>query len=243
MFFLIGMVFLISFGMAEETAPMKSRALSSEYLVVIEPDTDTIEIGDDIHLKGIIDRSLISGSPSDTVILISAPEGSLADTFVLSSPDWMGNFDYSIPADVGGLWGFTALYNGINSEVVEVEAIPSDEPGRTTLTLSGWPVYPRVGEGVTFRGRLTDASGKGISNRKVQYDFTTTQYGCITGCKGLGESEWRTAGYENTDIRGEYQFTLPVVEEGWVNVRVIFPGDQQYGGSESREIGISATNS
>ena len=64
-------------------------------------------------LLRIIDKSLIGGAPSDVVILISAPEGSLAETFILSSPDQHGMFFYKLPADVGGMWGFEALYNGV----------------------------------------------------------------------------------------------------------------------------------
>ena len=242
---LVSAVFLITVTSAEDiTIKDKDSVKLDPDLVKIESETDYVEIGDDIHLSGIIDRSLISGSPSDAVILISAPDGSLADTFVLSSPNRHGSFEYFLPADVGGNWGFEALYTGLYSQKVEVVVVPSAEPGKTTLTLSGWPAYPKVGEDVSFKGRLTDSSGKGIFNREILYEFAASRTGCIAGCRSsdLAVNEWSPAGYEKTDLTGAYSFILPVVEEGGVNIRARFEGDDQYSPSESRVLGISASN-
>ncbi|MDD1728619.1 MAG: hypothetical protein LUQ50_06070 [Methanospirillum sp.] len=212
-------------------------------LVVITPESHSTEIGDEIHLKGTIDKSLINGAPSDAIILISAPDGSLADTFVLSSPDQHGGFSYALPADVGGDWGFEALYNGVYSPKAEVDVIPSAKSGKTTLTLSGWPVYPRVGDEVTFKGRLTDSSGKGIPDRKLHYQFVSSDSGCVAECHSSDALNWLQAGVEETDLAGEYSFRLPVVEEGGVYVRVLFDGDEQYIPIMSKVIGITAKNS
>lgn len=240
---IISLSFFIFVVYADEGVVARGNpAESSSYLVNIISDTDSVEIGDEIHLSGKIDRSLLFGGRSDTIILISAPEGSLADTFVLSSPDITGSFDYHLPADVGGIWGFEALYTGIYSQKLQVEAIPSDELHKTTLTLTGWPVYPQVGERVSFKGRLSDASGKGISNCQVNYELTRSQDGCLTDCMSP-HTEWASAGYESTDLSGEFRFTLPIEDEGWVLVRTVFSGDQQYSGSISREIAINAKNS
>jgi len=213
--------------------------------VFIQADSDHAEIGDEIHLSGMIDRSLISSSMSDVVILISSPEGSLADTFILSSPDSDGEYEYFIPADVGGIWGFEALYTGVYSPKIEVEVVPAAEPGKTALTFSGWPAYPRVGEEVYFKGRLTDSSGKGIPNREIVYEYTPSTRGCITGCRSidLDPEEWIAGGKEKTDLSGAYSFSLPVVEQGGVSIRVRFAGDDQYMGCESRVLGISASRS
>lgn len=211
--------------------------------VLIGTVTDSLEIGDIIHLNGTIDADLMSGSPSDVVILIAAPQGSHADTFVLASPDRSGSFAYSLRADVAGTWEFEALYTGIYSPKILVDVVPSAEPGKTILTLSGWPTYPRIGDDVTFKGRLSDAKGGGIADRKVTYEFATSAFGCVAGCRGSGLSGWQPAGTERTDHTGAYSFTLPVVEEGGVTVRVIFEGDDQYTGTESPEVGITATGS
>lgn len=238
-------VILVSTAGAEEVfIKKKGPAEPGNGLVLIESESESVEIGDSIHLFGQVDRSLIGGNPSDVVILISAPEGSLADTFVLSSPDWSGSFDYLLPADVGGAWGFEALYAGIYSPKITIEAVPSAEPGKTTLTLSGWPAYPQVGESVTFKGRLTDSSGKGVSNREIAYEFSSSRTGCITGCwsADLDNAEWHLIGSERTDLSGGYRFSLPVVEAGGVNIRVRFEGDDQYSPSESRVLGITASN-
>ncbi|PKL60304.1 MAG: hypothetical protein CVV33_03370 [Methanomicrobiales archaeon HGW-Methanomicrobiales-4] len=205
-------------------------------------DCDSVEIGDTIHLVGKIDRSLILGSPSDTVILISAPDGSYTDTFVLSSPDLNGAFEYYLPADVLGTWGFEALYGGINSPKVEVETVPSTESGKTTLTLSGWPVYPRIGEEVLFKGRLTDSSGKGISARNISFESASFPQGCDEICISSDPSVWVLSGSVKTNQAGEYGFSLPVIEEGGIHIRVIFHGDDQYSLSESRVIRVSVSD-
>jgi hypothetical protein len=236
---LVSMSLLVAVIVAEDVR-VKAKELGPSTLVIINSDSQTIEIGDLIHLNGIINQSLINGAPSDVVILISAPEGSLEDTFVLSAPDQHGKFEYSLPADVGGIWGFEALYSGIYSPKVEVKAVPSTEPGKTTLTLSGWPSYPRIGDEVTFKGRLTDSSGKGVPNRDIIYQFFSSPAGCVEGCNDSKKAEWIPAGTEHTDLIGGYRFSLPVVEEGGVTVRVLFDGDEQYSSSESREVGILA---
>lgn len=238
----MGLLVTVIYGQEDGTLNGELKKTDPK-LVVIESDSDSVEIGDNIHVSGVIDRSLLGGSPSDTIILISAPDGSLADTFVLSSPDRQGEFDYSIPADVGGVWGFEALYNGINSKKVEVEAFPSDESGKTTLTLSGWPIYPRIGENVTFRGRLTDASGKGVPGREIVYESAPHLSDCNAGCFGDNKTGWDQTGSEQTDISGEYRFTILMEEEGGMNVRAIYPGDQEYRGSGSRAIVITTHNS
>lgn len=209
--------------------------------VLIGTATEYLEIGDIIRLNGTIDTGLMSGSPSDVVILIAAPQGSHADTFVLASPDRSGSFTYSLRADVAGTWEFEALYTGIYSPKILVDVVPSAEPGKTILTLSGWPTYPRIGDDVTFKGRLSDAKGGGVADREVTYEFATSAFGCVAGCRGSGLSGWQPAGTERTDHTGAYSFMLPVVEEGGVTVRVIFEGDDQYTGTESPEVGITAT--
>lgn len=240
---LVSVVLLVTATIAEDVREKDiEQAHHGNGLVVIDSESNNIKIGDEIQLKGTIDKSLINGAPSDAVILVSAPDGSLADTFVLSSPDKQGAFEYNLPADVGGNWGFEALYTGIYSPKIEVEVVPSAEPGKTTLTLSGWPSYPRVGDEVTFKGRLTDSSGKGVPNREIGYQFASSRQGCVAGCHDSELSDWYQAGTEQTDMGGAYRFSLPVVEEGGVNVRVLFDGDDQYSSSESRVIGITATN-
>ncbi len=205
--------------------------------VIIDSDSHSVEIGDEIILKGIIDKSLIGGAPSDVVILISAPEGSLADTFILSAPDQHGKFSYKLPADVGGTWGFEALYNGVYSPKVMVDVVPSTKAGKTTLTLSGWPVYPRVGDEVVFKGRLTDSSGKGVPNREIGYQSDSS--GNESGPNGSSFGiDWDPLGFGQTDQIGEYSFRIPVVQEGEVHVRVLFPGDGQYTQSESKVISL-----
>lgn len=211
-------------------------------LVSIQSESNTVKIGDEIQINGFINPSLFGGSQSDTIILISAPDGSLADSFVLSSPNQHGQFTYSIPADVGGIWGFEALYNGINSERIEIKAEPSGESGRTTLTLTGWPSYPRTGENVTFKGRLTDASGKGISEREVVYETALYRDECISGCIGENIDEWSPEGSVVTDKGGEYQFTMVREGEEGFDVRAVFPGDEEYHSSSSRVIAIKILN-
>jgi len=211
--------------------------------VIIDSDFNKVEIGDEISLKGIIDKSLIGGAPSDVVILISAPEGSLADTFVLSSPDQHGKFIYQLPADVGGQWGFEALYNGVYSPKSIVEVVPSTKAGKTTLTLSGWPAYPGIGDDVFFKGRLTDSSGKGVPNREIGYQSESFRNHSGTDAEQIDPTEWNPAGFRQTDMTGEYSFSLPVVEEGKMNIRVLFAGDAQYTPSESKIINIIIRNS
>ncbi|HWQ66781.1 MAG TPA: hypothetical protein VN372_07910 [Methanospirillum sp.] len=238
---LIATGLLVSAGAAGEiTSPKQTTLNTGSPLVEIKADSDYVEIGDEIHLIGMLDPTLITASRSDAVILISAPEGSLADTFVLSPPNRDGLFKYGLTADVGGRWGFEALYTGIYSGRIEVEAIPSAEAKTTTLTLSGWPAYPKVGEDVSFRGRLTDSTGKGIANREIVYEFATTPIGCIAGCGLPDMVEYRPGGSERTDIGGEYSFILPVIQEGGVKVRTAYAGDEQYTTAESREISITA---
>ncbi len=209
--------------------------------VIIDSDSHDVEIGDEIILKGIIDKSLIGGAPSDVVILISAPEGSLAETFILSSPDQHGMFFYKLPADVGGMWGFEALYNGVYSPKIIVDVVPSTKTGKTTLTLSGWPAYPRVGDEVVFKGRLTDSSGKGVPNREIGYQSYSSD-----NWSGSNDSnsdiEWDPLGFDQTDEIGEYNFKIPVIQEGGINVRVLFPGDGQYSPSESKVISLMGKN-
>ncbi|MFH0966958.1 MAG: hypothetical protein V1862_04655 [Methanobacteriota archaeon] len=208
-----------------------------------DSDYDSVEIGDTIHLVGNIDRSLIHGSLSDTVILISAPDGSFTDTFVLSSPDKNGAFEYYLPADALGTWGFEALYGGVNSPKVEVNAVPSVESGKTILTLSGRPVYLRIGDEISFKGRLTDSVGKGISFTNISYEIASFPLKCDETCMSLTPVVWVPAGLVKTDQVGEYLFSFPVNEEGDIHVRVIFKGDDYYTRSESRAIRVSVTDS
>lgn len=210
--------------------------------IVIIPESESIEIGEEIILSGQIDPMLISNSPSSVVILITAPEGSRAETFVLETPDSDGRFKSVHVADVGGEWGFESLYNGFYSDKIEVSAHPSATPTRTSLTLSGWPTYPKVGESVSFRGRLTDATGKGIPYRELIYEVSVVPGGCLRGC-GLEEmKEWEPFGEVGTDKKGEFVFSLPVAVQGGVGIRMTFEGDDQYSPAHSKNLYIKATS-
>ena len=204
-------------------------------LVTLSLQSDSVEIGDRMNITGTIDQSLYGTNPSDVVILISSPKGSRADTFMLARPAGNGTFRYNQVADVGGEWGFEALYSGIYSERVNIYAEPGSEPKRTALTLAGWPTFPKIGEHVSFNGRLTDAEGRGIPNNQVIYRISSSAVGCIAGC-GFGESSsaWRDAGTATTDIKGDYYFSLTVVEKGSVQVEASYPGEEGYGPSSSR---------
>lgn len=234
---------LVIAGHAEDVGILEQESGSSgSEFGYFESDFDSVEVGDAIHLVGKIDKSLIRGSPSDTVILISAPDGSFTDTFVLSSPDQNGAFEYYLPADALGTWGFEALYGGINSPKVEVKAIPSDESGKTTLTLSGWPVYPRIGEEVSFKGRLTDASGEGIPDRNISYEVASFPQGYNKSTIPSVPPVWVPSGSVETNQAGEYGFSLPVNEEGGIHIRMVFYGDDTYSRSQSRVIQVTVTD-
>jgi hypothetical protein len=208
-------------------------------LVTLEELTDEVIIGDKITLNGRIDHSLYGTNPSDVVILISAPPGSHADAFMLAKPASNGTFQYNQIADVGGDWGFEALYTGVYSEKVSVQAIPGNEPKKTALTLSGWPTFPKTGDYVTFKGRLTDSEGKGIPNKVITYQLASSPVGCLGGCAFGGMLEWREAGSISTDMNGEYSFGLPVVEKGSVQIESVFAGDDGYSPSSSRTLKIT----
>ncbi len=214
------------------------RNLPSD-LIQLEKQQDEVIIGDHITLTGQIDRSLYGTQPSDVIILISAPPGSHANTFMLAKPAPNGTFRYVQIADVGGEWGFEALYSGIYSKKVSVLAIPGDEPKKTALTMSGWPTFPKVGESVTFKGRLTDGEGKGIPHKPIIYRIASSPVGCLGGCAFGGLTEWREAGRVSTDITGEYEFTLTVVETGSVQIEAVFPGDDGYTPSSSQVLKIT----
>lgn len=208
-------------------------------LIILEDLENEVIIGDKISLTGQVDRSLFGTQPSDVVILISAPQGSHADTFMLAKPASNGTFRYNQIADVGGDWGFEALYSGVYSEKVSVMAIPGNEPKKTALTLSGWPTFPKVGDSVSFKGRLSDSEGKGISNKGIVYQIASSPVGCMGGCAFGGMMEWREAGSTMTDINGEYSFVLPVVETGTVEIQALFSGDDGYSSTSSRILKIT----
>lgn len=207
-------------------------------LVSLSELDDEVIIGDKILLNGKIDPSLFGTRPSDVVVLISAPTGSHASSFMLAKPALNGTFGYKQVADVGGDWTFEALYSGIYSNKIAISAIPGNEPKKTALTLSGWPTYPRVGDRVSFKGRLTDSEGKGIPFKPVNYRLASSPVGCIGGCAFGGYMEWRDAGTVNTDLSGEYSFSLPVVETGGVQIETVFPGDETYSMTSSRTLKI-----
>ncbi len=211
--------------------------------IIIIPESESIEIGEEIVLTGQIDPMMISNSPSSVVILITAPEGSRAETFVLETPDSKGRFKSVHVADVGGDWGFESLYNGLYSDKIEVVAVPSATPTRTSLTLSGWPLYPKVGESVSFRGRLTDATGKGIPHRELIYEVSVVPGGCLGGCGLEDMNEWEPFGEVSTDKKGEFDFSLPVAVQGWVDIRMMFSGDDQYSPAHSKTLHIKASSS
>lgn len=208
-------------------------------LVILKELQDEVIIGDKITLTGQIDNSLYGTSPSDVVILISAPPGSHTDSFMLARPASNGTFRYNQIADVGGDWGFEALYTGVYSEKVSVFAAPGDEPKKTAITISGWPTFPKTGEFVSFKGRLTDSAGKGIPNKAITYQLASSPVGCLGGCAFGGTLEWREAGTVMTDIDGEYSFGLPVVEKGSVQIETVFPGDDGYSAASSRTLKIT----
>jgi hypothetical protein len=240
---LISIGLLIIAGNAENVRIVeKEQVKSGSEFISLNSDSASVEIGDAIHLIGSIDTSLIPRSQSDTIILISAPDGSLTETFVLSPPNKNGGFEYYLPADALGNWGFEALYNGKYSSKVEVKAVPSTVSGKTALTISGWPEYPRIGEDVSFKGRLTNSSGKGVSDRNITYEITSFPQGCDETCK-KSVPVWIPSGTEKTNLAGEYTFSLPVTDEGEIHIRVIFDGDDQYSRSESRVIRVTVTDS
>ncbi|NLV25679.1 MAG: hypothetical protein GXY48_00690 [Methanomicrobiales archaeon] len=208
-------------------------------LVTLMEEMNEVIIGDNISLTGKINSSLYGTSPSDVIILISAPAGSHADSFNLAKTSHNGSFQYNQVADIGGDWNFEALYTGMYSNRVSVAAVPGDEPKKTALTLSGWPTFPKVGDLVTFKGRLSDSEGKGIGLKPVTYRLASSPIGCIGGCAFGGYLEWRDAGTTTTDMSGEYSFTLPVVESGSVQIETIFPGDDGYSSSNSRILKIT----
>ncbi|MDD1723871.1 MAG: hypothetical protein LUQ07_01935 [Methanospirillum sp.] len=236
LFFLAGILIIICAGSHEEPDRDSDNKTG---LITLTGPSEEVTIGDRISLSGRIDDSLYGSSPSDVVILISAPKGSHADTFILATPASNGTFKYSPLADVGGEWGFEALYTGIYSDKVHVFASPGSEPKKTALTLSGWPTYPQIGDTVSFKGRLTDGEGKGIAEKEIVYQLTSNRPGCMGGC-GFDESaDWYDAGSVGTDINGEYFFSLPVIEKGKVLVATTYEGDEGYSPSTSRTVKIS----
>lgn len=200
---------------------------------------EEVIIGDKILLSGTVDSSLYGSNPSDVIVLITAPEGSHADSFMLAKPTINGSFHYNQVADVGGDWVFEALYSGIYSNKFAIEAIPGDEPKITALTLSGWPTFPKIGEYVSFKGRLSDSEGKGIGLKPVNYRLASSPFGCLGGCGFEEDLEWRDAGIITTDMNGEYSFRLPVVENGSVQIETSFSGDEGYSPSSSRALKIT----
>lgn len=208
-------------------------------LIQLKELQDEVIIGDRISLSGQVDRSLFGTQPSDVIILITAPSGSHADTFMLAKPASNGTFRYNQVADVGGDWGFEALYTGIYSEKVSVLAVPGNEPKKTAMTLSGWPTFPKTGDYVSFKGRLTDSEGKGIPQKDILYRLASSPVGCLGGCAFGGMLEWREAGSVSTDINGEYSFSLPVVESGSVQIEAVFSGDDGYSATSSRVLKIT----
>lgn len=208
-------------------------------LVILQTPLDEVIIGDKVYLSGQVDRSLFGTQPSDVIILISAPKGSHTDTFMLAKPVSNGSFRYNQVADVGGDWSFEALYNGIYSEKVYISVVPGDEPKKTALTMSGWPTFPKIGDYVSFKGRLTDSEGKGISFKEITYRLASSPVGCLGGCAFGGMLEWRDAGSVTTDINGEYSFSLPVVESGSVQIEAFFPGDEGYSMTSSKALKLT----
>ena len=208
-------------------------------LIQLKEVQDEVIIGDRISLSGQIDRSLFGTQPSDVIILINAPSGSHADSFMLAKPASNGTFRYNQVADVGGDWGFEALYTGIYSEKISVLAVPGNEPKKTALTLTGWPTFPKTGDYVSFKGRLTDSEGKGIPHKDILYRLATSPVGCLGGCAFGGMLDWREAGSVSTDINGEYSFSLPVVESGSVQIEAVFSGDDGYSATSSRVLKIT----
>ncbi|MDD3574127.1 MAG: hypothetical protein PHD71_03730 [Methanospirillum sp.] len=216
----------------------RDNSLPSD-LVMLRTLLDEVIIGDKISLTGQIDQTLFGTQPSDVIILISAPKGSHTDTFMLAKPASNGTFRYNQIADVGGEWNFEALYNGIYSEKVYIPVVPGDEPKKTALTMSGWPTFPKIGDHVSFKGRLTDSEGKGIAFKEVDYRLASSPVGCLGGCAFGGMLEWRNAGSVTTDINGEYFFSLPVVESGSVQIEALFSGDEGYSSTSSRVLKIT----
>jgi len=230
-------IILISHTCAYQVENMENTHPSD--LIQLKELQDEVIIGDKITLTGQIDRSLFGTQPSDVIILITAPSGSHADTFMLAKPTSNGTFRYNQIADVGGDWGFEALYTGIYSEKVSVLAVPGNEPKKTALTLSGWPTFPKTGDYVTFKGRLTDSEGKGIPHKEILYKLASSPVGCLGGCAFGGMLEWREAGSVTTDLSGEYSFSLPVVERGTVQIEAVFSGDEGYSATSSRVLKIT----
>lgn len=210
-----------------------------EDLVILSGASDECIIGDKISLKGSVDPSLFGTAPSDVIVLISAPPDSHTDSFMLAKTASNGTYHHSQVADVGGDWTFEALYSGIYSNKVTIAVIPGDEPKKTALTLSGWPTFPKIGEMVTFKGRLTDSEGKGIPFKPVTYRLASSPVGCIGGCSFGSFLEWRDAGIVTTELNGEYIFSLPVVESGGVLIETVFPGDDGYRSSSSNTLKIT----
>ena len=208
-------------------------------IIALIAEKDTVEIGDKITLSGKIDSSLFGSSPSDVVILISAPKDSSSDTFMLASPLKNGSFRYNQIADVGGDWEFEALYTGIFSDKVTVLSVPGGENKKTALTLSGWPTFPRVGDDVTFKGRLTDGEGRGLANKKIVYQLAPGQSRCLGGCDFDETIPWKDAGWVYSDSNGDYYFSLPVIEKGSVKVETSYEGDGGFSPSSSRTLSIT----
>ncbi|HOJ95932.1 MAG TPA: Ig-like domain-containing protein [Methanospirillum sp.] len=230
-------LFLIPHGYAYQDETRENTQPSD--LIQLKELQDEVIIGDKITLTGQIDRSLFGTQPSDVIILIYAPTGSHADTFMLAKPAPNGSFRYNQIADVGGDWGFEALYTGIYSEKVSVLAVPGNEPKKTALTLSGWPTFPKIGDYVSFKGRLTDSEGKGIPQKEIIYRLASSPVGCLGGCAFGGITEWREAGSVSTDTNGEYSFSLPVVESGSVQIEAVFSGDDGYSAASSNTLKIT----
>jgi len=232
------LLLLIYFMMAASAYADNITEDIGPYDISLYGDNNIVEIGDKIYLTGKISPNLFGSYPSSIVILVSAPEGSSADTLMLANPSGNGSFSYTQVADVGGDWEFEALYTGIYSDKISISAVPGDEPKKTTLTLSGWPTFPKVGDEVTFKGRLTDGEGKGLGHKKIVYRLASGMGGCMA-CNFAESNSWRDAGVSRTNNNGDYYFNLEVVEKGTVEVETTYEGDEGYSPSTSRILSIT----
>ncbi len=223
---LIFFVFCLIFGMADICLADGAGTGSQ---VIITSEHNTVEIGEAINITGQIDPSLLGNGSSDLIIMISPPENSQIESFILVKPDENGFFSTPFSADVSGDWGFEALYNGYSSEKHDIIATTAGSITQTQITISGWPTYPKVGEVVALKGRLTNSMGDGINDENMKCEVS------------LNHDDWKQFTDVQTDEKGEFAFEFPVMEKNDMDIKVSFEGNDIYSRTDSNTVAIKIT--
>ncbi len=224
-----------------DSSSLQTMATGGDLFVILSPVPAKKTGGQDMLV------GYVAGRNTNVNVVISGRE-TMDDPFEeLDSvrADENGIFVWPVPDELAGMVRYSATatgtagtavssgvrFSGTDDDTDEEQVVmtptarvtDTEMPKSTSLTLKASTSSPKVGEPVTLSGKLTDASGKGVSGASI----------LIEEDDGTGFLDLKTV---RTGGDGRYETDIQTVFAASVPLRASFDGDDKYLPSRSSQI-------